>query len=271
MKAWMSAVVFLVAANLASTALAQCCVGKAKTDESAAKTGSASSCHKDKSACTKGDDLAAGAECRGKLLAAAGAPLMTYKVGDKSTACPKQAAEWATGQDVQVRYVVNDTEYTDKPEALKAYEAALEQHLGNMTSVRYAVGKQCVGCPNAAATLAKESGESVKYRVAAFTFADREQAEKAAEAARAASAKVTLTCIVDGKEYACDQEAKRACQAKDGETAAKTCEYKVGGTKTPCQVTAKVELATARIVAAYKAVEDLGGKNNAGTEVAAGT
>jgi hypothetical protein len=250
MKAWTVSVAIVLASTLTAGAAAQCCAGMHKGDQMAAKTADGPVCHH--------KDSEAAAAQRSKLLTAAGAPLMQYKVGDKTTNCPQQAAEWSKDQDAPVRYVLNDTEYSDKLEALKAYQAALEQHLNKMTTVLYAVGDKCVGCPMEAATLAKGAGTTVKYRVASFTFPDREAANRAAQTARAASDKVTMTYVVDGKEYGCDKEAKQTCQSKAGASTVKTVEYKVGDTKTCCEVTAKVQLATERIIAAYQALADNG-------------
>jgi len=250
MKTYLSAVAIVVVASLACRAPAQCSASKAKDQTAAARSDEGKTCHKDKAACPKGEQTAAE---RGKLLAASGAPLLQYKVGDRTTCCPKQAGEWAK-DDLQVRYVLNETEYTDQAAALNAYQKALEEHLARMNAVRYAVGDQCVGCPLEAASLAKQTGGAVQYRVASFTFADSARADRAVEAARAAADSVKMTYVVDGKEFTCDKAAKHSCQAKGGEATAKTCEYKVGETKTCCETTAKVELTSARIIAAYQAL-----------------
>lgn len=271
MKAWTKSVLaVLVGLGLVASAAAQCSAHKAKSDEMAGKPASeaGASCNKDKACCAKGGETASKEACRDKMLAAAGMPLMKYKCGDKTTCCPKAAEEMAAGKDVQVRYVVNETEYADKTEALQAYKTTLEDYLNTMTAVRYAVGDKCVACPDTAAALAKNNGDAVKYRVAAFTFGQKPAAEKAAEAARAAAESVNLKMVVDGQEYSCEKSAQTACKSK-GEGAAKTCEYKVGDLKTCCEVTAKVELAKARIAAAYKAVEELAAKETAGKDVAA--
>jgi hypothetical protein len=248
MKTSVCAIAALFVASFACSAQAQCGAGKSK--ETAARA-DGKTCHQDKKACAQGEQ----ATERNKLLAAAGAPLMQYKVGDRTTRCPKQAAEWSkANDDLKVRYVVNETEYTDKAAALQAYQAALDEYLPKLSAVQYAVGDKCVACPLEAASLAKETGSTVQYRVASFTFADRAQAERAAEAARTAADKVRMTCVVNGKEYACDKEAKHSCCAKGSETTAKSCEYKVGEMKTCCETTAKVELTSARIIAAYQAL-----------------
>ena len=141
-------------------------------------------CQKDKSTCAKTGDMAGKDACKDKSLAASGMPVMHYKVGDKTTCCPKAAAELAKANDAKILYVVSETEYADKAAALQAYAKVLDEYLGTLTAVRYAVGEKCVNCPMAAMALAKDSGETVKYRVAAFTFADKAAADQAADAAR---------------------------------------------------------------------------------------
>ena len=76
-----SAVVTLLSLALASTAAAQCCAGAKKTADSGA------TCQKDKSACSKTGYQVGKEACRDKALAAAGMPVMHYKVGDTKTAC----------------------------------------------------------------------------------------------------------------------------------------------------------------------------------------
>jgi hypothetical protein len=258
----------MLVASFTSTATAQGCASKSKSKETVAKADASACCHKDRAGCTK---KAGDSDCNSKVLLACGAPTMKYKVGEKLTNCPIQANEWRGECDASVCYVVSGAEYADKAEAMKAYETALEHYLASMTSVRYVVGDMCVACPSAAAELAKENGGTVQYRVASFTLADKERAQKAADAARSASEKVTMTYVVDGKEYTCskgDGEAKQAQQSSD---TVQKCEYKVGDKKTCCEVTAKVELATARIIAAYRALEELGATASAGRDAVSGT
>jgi hypothetical protein len=273
-----TAIVTLLSLALAANAAAQCCSGAKKAADGG------TTCQKDKSTCAKSGDMASKEGCKDKSLAASGMPVMHYKVGEKTTCCPKAAAEMAKADDATIKYVVSETEYADKSEALQAYAKVLDEYLGTITTVRYAVGEKCVNCPLAAMALAKDSGETVKYRVAGFTFADKAAADKAADAARTAADKVELTMLVDGKETKCDAAAKKTCdksahdatakktcdKSADDATAAKTCEYRVGDTKTCCAATAKVELAKARIETAQKALEEIAAKDNGGKEVASG-
>lgn len=268
MRTLIVSLALLLVASLSSTAAAQGCASKSKNQDGTAKADTHACCHKDKAGCTK---KAGDSDCHGKVLLAAGAPTMKYKFGDKATDCPAQAEEWQGKCDATVRYVVSGAEYADKAEAMKAYETALEKYLASMTSVRYVVGDNCVACPSAAAELAKENGGTVQYRVASFTLADKERAQKAADAARAASEKVTMTYVVDGKEYTCSKGDGEAKQARETSDTTRKCEYKVGDKKTCCEVTAKVELATARIIAAYRALEELGATASASRDAVSGT
>jgi hypothetical protein len=264
----------IVSAGLVYTpaSLAQCQGSKASGQTVAAKAGGCckDGAAKDKAGCSGKD--AAGkencdpAKCAGK---AGGMPKMSYKVGDQTLCCPTKAGELAQGDATKIHYIVANKEYTDKAEATQAYQAALDGYLQSVTSVRFAVGDEVVTCPNAAQQMAKTKGESVKFRVAAYTFADRAAAEKAAAAANDAAGQVTMKTVVNGKTYTCEKEAAAACAASGkschGEAVAKgdnasagdaaKPEYVIGETKTNCAVTAKVELAKAKIAAAQQALE----------------
>lgn len=278
MKTWKTLVAITLGLGLSADALAQCCHGKDNGEKTAVAKAAADgggTCQKDKSTCNK-DGTASKAQCEGKSLAATGMPLMQYKVGEQTTQCPKQAAELAANDESKIRYVVGTEEYTDKVAALNAYAKVLDGYLATMTSVRFAVGGECVNCPLAAAELAKKSGDSVKYRVGTVAFVEKTAAEKAAERAQGAAKQVTMKMVVDGKTVTCAQDGAKTCQgqngtchAKDGEGkaaaadakgschgAAKDCEYVVGDVKTRCAATAKVELAKARILAAQKAIAE---------------
>lgn len=283
MKAWCSALLVAFGLGLTVESLAQC---QGKSGE---QTAAVAASDKGKSGCNpaacaaackdkKGCDPAA---CGGKAVAA-GMPRMQYKVGDQTLCCTGKADELAKGDAAKIRFVVADKEYTDKAEAMKAYQGELDSFLGTLTTVRYAVGKECVACPNAAQQMAREKGENVKFRVASYTYADRPAAEKAAKAASEAAEQVTMKTVVDGKTYTCEKEATAAAKTGgtchghgDAQTTAgksdakgetgKGTEYVIGETKTCCPVTAKVELAKAKINAAVAAIEKVNG-----TDVAAG-
>jgi hypothetical protein len=234
--------------------------------------------HQDKAGCgasakqVAGKDGAGKEGChgaaKGQAVAGRELPRFLYKVGDQTVACPAEAQKIAAGDDAKIRYVVDQTEYGDKIEALKAYAGVLDTFYAGVTTVRYAVGEQCVGCPKAAEAMAKGSGKTVKYRVGAVVFTDKARAEEAPEAAREAAEKITLSYVVDGKSYAGAAEAETARAASGGEK--KPCAYAVGDVRTPCEATAKVELAKARIQAAQRAIDQTAEQKVAEREVAAG-
>jgi len=250
----------------ALSAAAQCCKGgKADAGQTVQKMSGtpADNCKSGEQKCCEG-------ACPGQVALVTGMPLMKYKYGDQEACCSQQVEKLAAAnKDVQVRFVVGDREYSDRNEALAAYEKSLSEYLNQMTTVRYQVGDKCVACPEEAQALAKECGQDVRFRVASFTFADREQAEKAAAAARAAAEKVSMTYVVDGKEYACAHSAEKLAQCEAGGAAKKACTYRVAGKETNCRQTAAVELTKAQIVAAYKVLEEVAGDQGRTTKVTA--
>lgn len=217
-----------------------CCAG-ATAAKAVATDGK--SCSGEKSACSA-------------ALAKAGAntPKMTYKVGEKSTCCPDEAQKLAGGDAKLVKFVVADKEYSDKSEALTAYGKLLDEHLGQITTVKYAVGKECMSCPVSAGELAKKEGKKVEYRLASFNFSDKEAADKAAKSARDAADKVSMKIMVGDQTYSCPTMAAAAAK-----TCGRTVEYVIGETRTPCNTTAQVELAKARIEAALAAIATVDG------------
>lgn len=184
------------------------------------------------------------------MLAKAGlkVPAMSYRVGEKTTACPMEARTLA-GDRGQIHFVVAEKDYTDEAEARKAYAKQLDGFLNEVTSVRFAVGKERTACPVTAETLAKKEGKKVMYRVAAFDFETKEAAEKAVKAAREAAGTVKLVMRVGETNYECPVSADDAAK-----TAGKPVEYCVGEAATPCKVTAEANLALAKIEAAVAAL-----------------
>lgn len=230
------------------------CCAQGKTVAAKSKTCSAdgkSCCPSNKSACS-GEAKYADEMARMKGLAL---PQMTYQVKDQRLSCPKSAAALAQSESATIKYVVADKVYEDKGAALAAHAEVLDKFLGEMLTVKFAVGDACVGCPNAAQAMAKAKGTEVGYRVASFNFADRETAAKAAKMARAAADKVEMTAMVGDQAYHCPVEAGEVAK-KHG----KGVDYCVGKTKTACKATARLALAKARIEAALAACEQCGGK-----------
>lgn len=137
------------------------------------------------SACDKEAKLTvAGAEktgcCKAKLHAAVAQvmktlPTMTYKVADKETNCPEEAAKLA-GAEGKIQYVVAQKSYDNESEAVSALAEALEKEVESLKTVQYTVGEQRFGCPMAAKSACKD-GQQVKYRLAGFEFNSMEKAD----------------------------------------------------------------------------------------------
>ena len=306
-KAILFSAATLLALCTLPTAYAQCSGGgKAKGEVKAAKLdGDRAGCASEaKAACAKdgqaGCDKAAAccgkdgckeSGCQVKALAAAGAPLMAYKVGDDCVRCPEKAAALAKEKSTELRYVVGDKTYTNKDEAVKAYAAALDGYVATMTSVRYAVGDECVACPQTAAELARKNNTNVKYRVAAMTFDNESKAEAAARAARLAVEKVALKAenkSAGAKSCCGTKDAAAKCGDKSGEKAAKaSCDKpcdkpcdksgaqvaKASGCGTVgdgcCPETnAALLLALARVEAAQRAIAEAAGAQTAASDSA---
>jgi len=276
-----SAIVILSSLALAASASAQCCGPKAKQANKSDKV-AAACCQKGGNACSPacspakcGDkarccgsakcaekaQCGAKTRCSGRSLMATGMPLMSYKVGDETTSCPKQATDLATKGNATVSYVVDTKSYGDKSKAMQAYTKSLHNHLDEMMAVKYAVGSDCVGCPHAARAMAKKAGCAVRYQVATFSFDDHAKAEQAVKVGRSAAEKVSLEMVVEGRKYTCAKSARQACNA-EGKGKARSCTYVVGNTQTTCEVTAQVNLAQARIQAAHSAIQTLANRNS---------
>ncbi len=237
MKAWNASALALIAAiGLTASAYADhCCPSKHKAEKAVAKAAV-----KDKASCSKPCDskqVAVKADCEidctGKKLIATGMPLLHYKVGDQQTACPVQAKAYAKKhEDAKVKYVVNDRAYCDKGEAMQAYAKNLDNYLEQITTVRYAVGDQCMRCPASAASLAKKHNTSVKFRVASYDFDTRSHADDVISKARKAAESVKVKTVVDGKTYECTKVCTESCAAADcAEKCAVSCDKPCGDKK----------------------------------------
>jgi hypothetical protein len=233
-----------------SSALAQCARHSNAAPGQTANVKSASG--QKPAACAKtcsGNRTAGKSNCSKGTAGCCAMPTMQYKVGDEVLSCPKAADKLAQEKGAPIVYLVSGKEYSDKNDALKAYADVVEEHLKSVTTVRYMVGDKCVGCPMEARELAKTSGGTVKYCVAGVIFEDQAKADQAAKEAAKAAEAVQMTTLVDGKPYTCDKAAAEACH-KSGHKP----EYAVGECKTSCRMTARIELAKARIEAARQAV-----------------
>jgi hypothetical protein len=182
-------------------------------------------------------------------------PQMTYRVGDNTTDCPMTAEKLAADHHTQVHYVVGKKAFADKSEANKAYADALDNYFDDMLTVRYAVGNKSMKCGDSAKSIAKKEGTKVNYQLASFRFEDRESAEKAAKTAREAADQVTMKLVVGEKTYSCPMQASHVAK-QHGEKVS----YCVGDSKTTCEDTARIQVATERIRTALVALEQNGGQ-----------
>ena len=208
--------------------------------------------------CCQAKEAKSAAHCTVGAKAAAGKrlnmPAMQYVVGEKRTQCSDEAAKLAKAGEKTIRFVVADKTFAEEGEAKKAYTKVLDEFLANMTRVQFAVGDECTACPLTAKSIAEKKGAKVRYRLASYTFDDKAKADKIAKLALDAAEKVQLTLAVGTESYQCPVTAKEAAQS-----AGKKLEYCVGEKRTACQVTAKVELAKAKINAANAVIAKAAG------------
>jgi hypothetical protein len=189
--------------------------------------------------CSGAGKKAAGKEC--------GLPKMLYKVGDEMTCC-EDTAKKAVQSGKTVMYVVGDKEYADQGEAMTAYATVLDTFYKEALQVKMSVDGECVSCPVEAGQLAEKKNTKVRYQVATVAFDERAEAEAAAKRAKAAADKIAMEMVVGDECYTCPVTAQSVATK-----AGKTVEYKIGEFKTPCETTAKIQLAKARILAARNA------------------
>jgi hypothetical protein len=224
-----------------------CSAAMAQTCPAAGKAEAVATCSQDKNATAKscGDN----AGCCSKSVAAM-LPAMKYRVGDATVECPDKAKELAKGDAKAIKFVVGDKSFDDVTAANKELTSALETFANEATTVKYAVGEQCLACPVSAGELAKKENKKMAYRLASFNFASEDAAKKAISSAKEAAGKVEMKMMVGDKCVGCPVEAKELATKEH-----KTVEYVVGESKTCCDVEAKMNLAKARALATLAALE----------------
>lgn len=169
-------------------------------------------------------------------------PSMGYKVGDKTVACPDEAAKLAKESKATVKYVVGDKSFEDKGEALVAYTKELNGFVESATSsIKFAVDGECMACPVSAGDAAKKSGKPMMYRVATVDFKNESDAKKALAAAKEAADKVEMKIMVGDKCMGCPVSAADVAKKEN-----KKVEYVVGESRTCCDVEGKLNLARAK-------------------------
>ena len=142
-------------------------------------------------------------------------PSMAYRVGDTDTHCFKSATAKA-GENGKVQFLVASKVYDTETEATIALAGLLEKEIENLKTVRLTVGGKGYGCSMSAKAALKD-GEKMKYRLAGFDFATREEADKA-------------LLIVNCKLKGCDADCIKDCM-KNFRGTAQTAAAKSGCNK----------------------------------------
>ncbi len=180
-------------------------------------------------------------------------PKMTYKVGDKSTCCSKEAKGLMTAAPNQkMVYMVGGKEFCDEKAAYTHMVNEYERVAANYCTV--AEAKACSEektCPLTGKKYMVKSEGAATYTVAGRNTECSKHAAQIAKAGKDAMQKVSMTYRVSGKDYCCDS---MAC---DHAKAGATKMYVVNGQETSCEMTARMMLAKAKIEAAQKATTDL--------------
>ena len=162
--------------------------------------------------------------------AMASLPKMSYKVGEEATCCSHSAQALAEKHSAPIHFVVAETSYTEKSEAMTALVEKTEAMLAAYTtpcvcekSGTTTIAGQTCSCP----TMAAENTELVK----------------------AAVASVNLAYVVGDETCNCPMKAK--------ELAAGGAEmkYVVGGEETCCEMTARLNVARAKYKAVVEALQ----------------
>lgn len=165
-------------------------------------------------------------------------PSMTYRVGDMETPCSKTAAAKSKESNTATQYVVAGKNYTEKGEAVVALTSLLQERADAMSSVQYVVAGESFGCPMTAKSVAKKTDAKTTYRLAGVNFDSKDAADKAATRVADAVAKLVIQPMSEGKPAGCVASCKKA---------GKTVTYVVAGEETPCETTAGLMLAQAKI------------------------
>jgi len=169
-------------------------------------------------------------------------PSLKYRVGDKVTACPKEAATIAEASHDSIQYVVGDDVLADEGKAMVRLTAMLEDAAESLQTIQYVANGKCMRCPVTAKRMADETESKVAYRVGGVDLPSKDTAEKVLASIKESVGDVTMAYKVDGKSYGCSKMAGEKCK-KSG----KKMTYVVAGEETSCQTTAKLKLAEARV------------------------
>jgi hypothetical protein len=241
----------------AATATASTCSGKCDGNCSSCKEKAAlaaktdGGCNKGCSGCAHATAKDAEGGCPiGKKVDAmlASMPAVQYRVGTEVTGCAKRAASLAEGNGHSVEYVVGESVYANRGEALEKAATLLEEEAKTLRKMTYIAGGKSHCCPKAAKQTAEATHTPILYRVAGFEFEHEADATAALAAINEALGHVGVAYKVNGSTYHC---ATKASQASEKEHEAIT--YVVGEEETGCKKTADLMLAQARVRAIVEA------------------
>lgn len=211
------ALVVLFVASLVGSAFAESpAVAEKKCDKE---------CQLAKSECKDGEC----SECPvSKAIAAL--PKITFAVGEERTCCNEAAKELAKKHDKDIQFVVAEKTYCCQDEAKVALVAATNKFVADFAKPHV--------CEASGTTTV--AGKQLSCSVAAT---------ETAKIVNAAMSEVEMAYLVGEKECHCPNEAK-ALAEKSGEPTV----FVVAKEKTQCKVTAELELARQKYIAAVKAL-----------------
>ena len=229
----------VVTSHQDSGCMKPCCASKAQMTST------------EKSCSSKAQMTSTEKSCSSSKSSCGSMPTLTFKVGDTTTECSKQAATLASKcADSKMVYVVAGKEFTCEQSAWKHLADASERAVANFCAVQGAAKTESQTCPMTGKVYTKKVDGSV-YTVAGKSLECSQSAAKLAAAAKGACESVKVTYRAAGKDFCCDKMATDAA-GKDGKVT-----YVVAGKETACSVEARVLTARAKMAAAQKAVADL--------------
>lgn len=184
------------------------------------------------SQCSATNCCAKAGECDECPVAAAmkNLPQLTYAVGDEKTNCPNAAQKLAEQSGKPIHFVVAGKTYCEEAKAKLALVEETERFVS-----AFAEPKTC-----------SVSGATM---VAGKEFSCSVEAAQTAALVKEAMQKVKLTYVVGDKQCNCPVEAERVAE----QTGVPSI-YVVGKETTPCNITARLNLARAKYRAAIEAL-----------------
>jgi hypothetical protein len=166
-------------------------------------------------------------------------PKLIYKVGAETTCCSASAEALAEKSKEAVQFVVAEKSYTCKNEAFSALVAETEKFVESFVTV-----SKC-----------EASGKSV---VAGKSFDCCVEAGSKAELVKAAVKEVKVSYKVGDDEACCAGSAAALAKKTN-----KPIQFVVNGEATECELTSRLNLATAKYLAAVKALTKVEQTTNA--------